>query len=323
MKHLLDELLSKFQNKKRKRRWPKPKICLHETQRDNFKCKRKQLKINVSGAKYFDFFWKYKQVIYIWIFPIVILILTFVLFGPLFSVQNIQIFRNDNITEMNLAYSSVDNIREKRIINLDEENIKTRIKEYQNNIKDIDISFNLPDTIKIHLSSYPIYFNTIINDKTYYVTQNGTLVPWKHREEFKNLTIKKEFSKGTLPDYTKQFHTKHIENIYNAYNFLEENVIDIKVKEIHYYPKEKEVHFKLDNDVLLIYTLWRNLKEQIEKTVIYSTEHNSLSDNSIVYIDFRVREQTWNNKKEKIFYCTKQTEYQCKQNIKKIYSLYE
>jgi hypothetical protein len=43
----------------------------------------------------------------------------------------------------------------------------------------------------------------------------------------------------------------------------------------------------------------------------------------MVYIDFRVREQIGNNKKEKIFYCTKEEEYQCKQNIKKIYSLYE
>jgi hypothetical protein len=38
-----------------------------------------------------------------------------------------------------------------------------------------------------------------------------------------------------------------MENIYSAYNFLEENIIDIKVDEIHYYPTEKETHFKLKN----------------------------------------------------------------------------
>jgi hypothetical protein len=70
---------------------------------------------------------------------------------------------------------------------------------------------------------------------------------------------------------------------------------------------------------LLIYTLWRSLKEQIEKSVIYNTEHNLLSDSYLVYIDFRVMEKVWENKKEKIFYCTKETEYQCKQNLKKIY----
>ena len=323
MKHFFDKFISKFQWKKRKHRRPTPKICLHETQKDNFKSKRKQLKINFSSGKYLDLFAKYKNIIYVWIFPVIVWIVAIVLFGPLFSVKNIQIFRNDNITEMNLAYSSVDNIREKRIINLDEENIKKRIQEYQNNIKDIDISFMLPDTVKINLWSYPIYFNTIINDKPYYVTQNGTLVPGKYREEFKNLIVKKEIAKTSLPDYTKQFHTQHIENMYNAYQFLEENVIDIKVEEIHYYPVEKETHFKLENWVLLIYTLSRSLKEQIEKTVIYNTEHNALSDNSLVYIDFRVREQIWNNKKEKIFYCTKDTEYQCMQNIKKIYPLYE
>jgi cell division septal protein FtsQ len=94
------------------------------------------------------------------------------LFGPIFTVQNIQILRNDNITEMSLSYSSVENIREKRIVNLDEQVIENKMKEYQNNIKDVDISFNLPDTVKIKLTSYPIYFNTTLNNKSYYVTQN-------------------------------------------------------------------------------------------------------------------------------------------------------
>jgi cell division septal protein FtsQ len=94
------------------------------------------------------------------------------LFGPIFTVQNIQILRNDNITEMSLSYSSVENIREKRIVSLDQQVIENKIKEYQNNIKDVDISFNLPDTVKIKLSSYPVYFNTTLNNKSYYVTQN-------------------------------------------------------------------------------------------------------------------------------------------------------
>jgi cell division septal protein FtsQ len=94
------------------------------------------------------------------------------LFGPIFTVQNIQILRNDNITEMSLSYSSVENIREKRIVNLDEQVIENKMKEYQNNIKDVDINFDFPDTVKIKLSSYPIYFNTTLNNKSYYVTQN-------------------------------------------------------------------------------------------------------------------------------------------------------
>jgi hypothetical protein len=164
-----------------------------------------------------------------------------------------------------------------------------------------------------------VYFNTTLNNKSYYVTQNWTLVPWKPREDYKDLIIKKDLSKGYIPDYSKLYSTKHIEAIYQGYNYLEENIIDIKVVSIDYYPTQREAHFRLDNDVLLIYTLWRSLKDQIEKSVIYNTEHNLLSDNYLVYIDFRVMERVWENKKEKIFYCTKETEYQCKQNLKKIY----
>lgn len=323
MKNLLNKITSKFQIKRKKKKAPTPKICLNESKRDNYKCKRKQLKITFWIWKYFNFLWKYKNIIYIAVFPVILVILLFVLFGPIFTVKHIQVFRNDNITEMNLAYSSVENIREKRIIHLDEEVIKNKMKEYQNNIKNIDISFNLPDTIEIIIDSYPIYFNTVIHDKQYYITENWTLVPGKHREEFKNIIVKKNISKTTLPDYNQLFHSEHIKAVYDAYNYLEENILTTKVVLIEYYPIEREVHFKLENDVLLIYTLSRSLDEQIEKTVIYDTEHNSISDNNLVYIDFRVREQVWENKKEKIFYCTKETEYQCIQNLKKIYSLYE
>jgi hypothetical protein len=319
MKKLFDELRSKIQSKKRRKNSPTPKICLHETGKDNYRSKRKQLKITFWFWKYFDFLWKYKNIIYLGLFPVFILLLIFILFGPIFTVQNIQILRNDNITEMSLSYSSVENIREKRIVNLDEQVIENKMKEYQNNIKDVDISFNLPDTVKIKLTSYPIYFNTTLNNKSYYVTQNWTLVPWKPRDEYKELIIKKELSKGQIPDYSKLYSTEHIEAIYQGYNYLEENIVDIKVVSIDYYPIQRETHFRLDNDVLLIYTLWRSLKDQIEKSVIYNTEHKLLSDNSIVYIDFRIMERVGENKKEKIFYCTKEIEYQCKQNLKKIY----
>lgn len=319
MKNLFNKITSKFQTKKRRTNSPSVKVCLHETERDNYRCKRKQLKITFWFWKYFDLLWKYKNIIYLGLLPIIILLITFLLFWPIFTVQTINILRNDNITKISLAYSSVENIREKRIVTLDEQVIEKKIKEYQNNIKDVNISFTLPDIVKIKLSSYPIYFNTVLNNKSYYITQNWTVVPWKHREEYKDLIIKKELSSSYIPDYNKLYNSNYIEAIYNGYNYLEENIIDIRVNSLDYYPIQREVHFRLDNDVLLIYTLWRDLKEQIEKTVIYNTEHNLLSDSSIVYIDFRVREQVWENKKEKIFYCTKETEYQCLQNLKKIY----
>ena len=323
MKHLFHELVSKIQPKKRRKSYPKSKICLNESKQDNYRSKRSQLKINFWLFPYFNIFKKYKHIIYIAFFPISIAIIIFILLWPIFTLHNIQIYRNDNITEMWLAYSSVENIRDKRIFQLDEEVIKDKMKEYQNNIQDIDINFNLPDTIEIKISSYPIYFNTVLNNKSYYLIQNGTLVPWKNLENYKNLVIKTDIYQTSIPDYNKLFSQEHMEEIYNAYNYLEENIIDIKVDSIDYYPTERETHFHLNNDVLLIYTLGRNMSEQIEKTVIYNTEHNVLSDNTLVYIDFRVRETVWESKKEKIFYCTKDTEYQCIENLKKIYPLYE
>ena len=74
---------------------------------------------------------------------------------------------------------------------------------------------------------------------------------------------------------------------------------------------EKEIHFQIKDGPLLIYTLIRDLKQQIKKTSIFNTEHKSLQDSDIIYIDMRVD--------QKIYYCDSSEEYQCKQNLKKIY----
>jgi hypothetical protein len=133
------------------------------------------------------------------------------------------------------------------------------------------------------------------------------------------MIVKNKIDKNILPDYKSFYHQEHMEAIYEAYQYLEDNVIDIKVEELYYYPIEREVHFKLDNETLLIYSLSKDLKMQIKKTVIYNTEHKKLSDNDVVYIDFRIKRIINNSQKDKIYYCTKETEYQCFQNLKKIY----
>lgn len=197
--------------------------------------------------------------------------------------------------------------------------IKAKFIQYQNNIENIDIKLDFPDTLDIKINSFPILFNTTINDKTYYVTQNGTLVPGKPRDEYITMLIKNKIDKNILPDYKSFYHQEHMEVIYEAYKYLEDNIIDISVSELYYYPVEREVHFKLDNDTLLIYSLSKDLKMQIKKTVIYNTEHKKLSDTDVVYIDFRIKRVFNNSQKDKIYYCTKKTEYQCYQNLKKIY----
>lgn len=294
--------------------------CLqYKTDRDNYKCKRKQLKIDYWFIQKSKIIGKYKHLVLFSIFPVVASIFLFILYGPIYTVKYIDIFPQDSISNITLSYSAVENFYHKKLINIEEKNIEEKIKQYQNNIKNIELSYKLPDTLDIKITSFPIYYNTTIKDKSYYITQNGTLVPGKPREEYKTMIVKSKIDKNILPDYKSFYHQEHMEAIYEAYQYLEDNVIDIKIEELYYYPIEREIHFKLDNETLLIYSLSKDLKMQIKKTVIYNTEHKKLSDNDVVYIDFRIKRVINNSQKDKIYYCTKETEYQCFQNLKKIY----
>jgi hypothetical protein len=52
--------------------------------------------------------------------------------------------------------------------------------------------------------------------------------------------------------------------------------------------------------------------EQIEKIVIFNKEYLDINNETIIYIDLRI--------KNKVFYCLNENEVQCNLNLKSIYS---
>jgi len=55
---------------------------------------------------------------------------------------------------MSIAYNATDKYRNVSIFNIKENEILKRLKDYQQNIKKIDIKIKLPNTLKINISSY-------------------------------------------------------------------------------------------------------------------------------------------------------------------------
>ena len=197
------------------------------------------------------------------------------------------------------------------MLNIKETDILKRLKDYQHNIKDIEIDMVLPDTLKININSYEPIFNTIINDKSYVITENWTLVPQIHSEKLKELKIIKDFDKNIFIDYKKILDTEFLTNISLIVNVLKENLIEINISELKYFLTERELHIKTDKDTTLIFNLDSDIKEQIEKVSIFNKEHINIEKSSIIYIDLRI--------KNKVFYCTNENEYQCIKNIKSVY----
>lgn len=250
--------------------------------------------------------------IYLSLFLLLVSGFLFILFGPIFQVKNINIIRNDSLVNIDIAYNAADNFRTKKIFFLDEKDLEEKLKNYQENIQSVKIETILPNTIKITLWSSPELYNTVYKTKNYIITKNGTYIPSKPNEEIKSLNVIYSKDKNQFIDYKKILDADFLKLISNTVTKLEENIIDIKIKALDYYVVERELHITLENNTLLIYLLNDDIYNQVEKTAIFDKEQLKITDNSLLYIDFRIN--------GKVFYCDAESEYQCSQNIKRIYS---
>ncbi len=298
-----------FRGWKRKKR---KKIFIKNTVKNKFIKKRKSLHIKNNLLEKFKIFWNNTTYYYILIIIILIIVVLYIIFWPIFRIKNIEIIKQDNITSMAIAYNATDKYRWESIFNIDKKDILTRLADYQQNIEDIKTDINLPNTLKILISSYKWLYNTTINWKTFIITKNWTLIPENYSKELKILIIKNKFNNNTFLDYKKVFDTEYINKISNISNSLEDNFINIKIDNLTYFVIERELHIETNNKITLMFDLNWDFKKQIEKLAIFNKDYLNISKNPIVYIDLRI--------KNKVFYCTTENEYQCIINIKKIYS---
>jgi len=213
---------------------------------------------------------------------------------------------------MIISYKAVENYRWKPIWQPEKSDILKNLQNYQHNIKSIKTYIKLPNTLKIIIDSYKWVFNTTINDKTFTITENGTLIPAMYSEEYPELKIVNKIDKSKFLDYKKVFDTISLAKISSIDKSLKENIINLKIKSNTYYVVERELHIETEKNVRIIFDLNWNPKEQIEKLAIFNKEHLDINKTPFVYIDLRI--------KNKVFYCTTEEEYKCIQNLKSIYS---
>lgn len=254
----------------------------------------------------------------LYIFYSFLLILTwsiaFLMLWSTFKIKDINVIPRDDISNRDIAYNYLDNIRGKSIFFIEETIIDKKLKEYQKNLNVIKVEKQFPNTIRIEIWSYESVFNTIINKKNYIITSNWTLVNSEHSDKLINLQIKWNIPTSSsllIPDYKNIIPEENVNKITGAYNEIKENLIWIKINYLSYYPIEREIHFSVNNETLLIFDLTKDLKRQIKNLIIFNTNHFKLIKDSLVYIDLRID--------KKIFYCDKENEYKCNLNLEVIY----
>ena len=274
--------------------------------------KRKRLSLHIPKFFLFSYIKKHLPYYYggVLFFSILILFLLFI--GPFFRVKNIEIFRQENISNINIAYQAVENIRGKRLLLINGKEIAKSLREYQKNIKEVSIKRVLPDTLSITIDSYRWKYNINLNNKSFILTENGVLIPTNFSSELKELIIGTlEYKISGILDYKQIFKSDSMRKIIYLEKKLSDNLLFLSFEDIIYFPTEREVHIIFNTWKRIIFDLESNIDEQIKNLLILHTEQFDLTKTDLIYIDMRI--------KNKIFFCLKEEEYQCNKNLENIY----
>lgn len=308
----MNKYIKFIKNNFRKKRRTKLKTSLFfdSWTKNRYKSRKKQFCFNKSKLLVLKSYIKAIH-IYIFLFAITITVFFAILFWPVFEIQNINIIKKDDITNIDISYKSVDDIRWKNIFGIDKEKIKENIKNYQQNIKDINIQVVWKNNLKIELESYKWVFDVSLWWKNYLVCENWSLVPKRQNDEIIDIKIENPVNKVNFVDYKIIFEEKYISKITKIINDLEENILNVTINGIIYYETERELHIDTKNNIKLIFDLEKEVEEQIKKLSIFDKDYKKLNLWWIVYVDLRIL--------NKIFYCKTENEFQCNLNIKSIY----
>lgn len=235
----------------------------------------------------------------------------FVIYGPYFKIKTIEITRKDNITDINIAYKALEDYRDKLIFWVNSKDIAEQLKLYQKNISDVSIGKDFPDKLSITIGSYKGIFSTVINQKNYILTSNWVLVPGNGGSDLQILKFTKQYATiNGIIDYKQIFNPKYIEKMIEVLSKLHYNLLSSQVKAVYYFPKEREIHADVDN-IKLIFDLDGNIDDQIKRLVVFTKENLDSKKSGIIYIDLRI--------KNKVFFCTTETEFDCRSNLSYYY----
>lgn len=233
--------------------------------------------------------------------------------GPFFNVKDIYITRWNANVNLDLAYEAIDGIRGKKIFTLEKKKITELLLKRQKSIQNIDISFIPPQSIDIQITSYDSVFHTYINDISYHILTNGSVIPSENTTlPYLHIYTDSELW-GNMLNYKKILQEKYIAAIEVLRTKVQENIIELQIESLHYYVKERELIIVLQSWGELIFDLTKDLETQIEKLVIFHDEWWDIRKRSLIYTDLRIE--------NKVFFCDTNEEFLCRLHLKTIYGI--
>lgn len=215
---------------------------------------------------------------------------TYILFvSPYFRIapSKVLIERTDSITDINIAYKSIEKIYGQSLFFMSEQEIAAMLVGMQKNIKTVDITRLYPNGLKIILQSYQPQFVTSFpsNDthestKKYIITSNGILIYEKNPPK-KLLPIDivdPAFVEIGFFDYKEGIPDSYVKRILFARDSFLDKFTGTNISRLSYFRVERELHIALESGVRIIIDLsdTQDITRQIIALRFYADQHKDV-----------------------------------------------
>lgn len=221
---------------------------------------------------------------------------TYILFfSPYFRVSpsKVIIERLDSITDINIAYKSIEDIYNTSLFSIEKNMVSRELTSLQKNIKHVEILKLFPNGLKIIIESYkPQFFVRFPNsEKTYIITSNGILVYQKVNDTnlpFLDL-IDPSFIEMSFIDYKAGVSEIFMPSILRARDFFKATFPTINISKFSYFKSEHELHIALESGLVVLLRTANDIDSQIFSLKIYNDKNNDfINSGDVQYVDMRI-----------------------------------
>jgi cell division septal protein FtsQ len=209
-------------------------------------------------------------------------------FSKTITIQEIVIIRDGKTIEHPSLTSKLSSFRGQQLFFLDTDEARQEILEEYPEIEKATIDTDLPDTLELHLVTYPQAAN-IINDhaegtKKLIINTNGLTIA----DEKEDLTLPYIYIKTEAPIgiNNQTLDTAKVDFIVKASTRFTE-LFDLEIREIIYKKTEREAHLKTERNFLVWLDIEKDLEQQLAKLKTVLPKLNIYND-PLEYIDLRI-----------------------------------
>jgi len=193
------------------------------------------------------------------------------------SPSKVIIERLDSITDVNIAYKSIEDIYNISIFSIETDEVINKLKTLQKNIKHVKISRLFPNGLKIIIESYkPQFFVRFPSlEKSYIITSNGILIYQKINDAglyFLDL-VDPSFTEMSFIDYKEGVAENFMSFILRSRDFLKTTFPTVNIAKFAYFKAEREIHITLESGLIVLLRTANDIDDQILSLRVYNDKN--------------------------------------------------